>query len=108
MTHMGKLAWLDADKKCRCYASWISTCCHAHFARRQQDPDSEPLFEAATAEINRIMDELAASNTDADRHLGIIVVENADSGECELALTWVYTDIEILVPDPLSSLAATR
>jgi hypothetical protein len=54
------------------------------------------------------MDELAASNTDADRHLGIIIVENADSGECELALTWVYTDIEILVPDPLSSLAATR
>ena len=99
-------AWLTVDRKCVCYPSWVPTCCSARFGRREQDPDSEPRFAAATARINAILDELAESNDDPNRYLGIIVVDNPDTGECELALTWVYTDVEIEVPDPLSSLAS--
>ena len=100
MPRRRRRAWINVNNRCYCPPSYITRCCNAHFVRREQDPASEPLFEAATARINRILDELAESNLEPDRHLEIILVENPDSGEDELALTWCYQDLEILVPDP--------
>lgn len=93
--------WLDADDKCRCYDSWITRCCPPRFVRRRQDAVSEPLFAEATQGINAILDELEAANqVPAERHLGVIIIENADTGVDELALTWIYTDLDLVVPDP--------
>jgi hypothetical protein len=89
---MGR-SWVRLGSKKICCTLPTDTCLKARLVA----PPGDDLLEQAAGEINQVLESVEAQNPDPTRELAILI-EPSDTGEQQLVLDWITTDIEILTP----------